>query len=139
MKDQVDNLEKAGITDAVTINGLLDPIERAKSFERVEDGSASILYISPESLRSRTIERLILGRKISRFVIDEAHCFSSWGQDFRVDYLYIGDFIGMITGKEEPRDRPNTGFLLSQLRPKKSNRRYPELFQGKAFTRSGSI
>ena len=50
MKDQVDNLEKIGITEAVTINGLLDPIERAKSFERVEDGSASILYISPESL-----------------------------------------------------------------------------------------
>ena len=93
MKDQVDNLEKNGITDAVTINGLLDPIERAKSFERVEDGRASILYISPESLRSRSIERLLLGRKIVRFVIDEAHCFSSWGQDFRVDYLYIGDFI----------------------------------------------
>jgi ATP-dependent DNA helicase RecQ len=62
----------------------------------VEDGSASILYISPESLRSKSIERLILGRKISRFVIDEAHCFSSWGQDFRVDYLYIGDFIKAI-------------------------------------------
>jgi len=62
MKDQVDNLEKNAITNAVTINGLLDPIERAKSFERVEDGSASILYISPESLRSKTIERLILGR-----------------------------------------------------------------------------
>lgn len=93
MKDQVDNLEKVGITDAVTINGLLDPIERGKSFERVLDGSASILYISPESLRSHTIEKLILSRKIARFVIDEAHCFSSWGQDFRVDYLYIGDFI----------------------------------------------
>ncbi len=100
MKDQVDNLEKNGITQAVTINGLLDPIERAKSFERVEDGSASILYISPESLRSRTIEHLLLGRKIVRFVIDEAHCFSSWGQDFRVDYLYIGDFIKSIQEKK---------------------------------------
>lgn len=96
MKDQVDNLEKNGITEAVTINGLLDPIERAKSFERIENGSASILYISPESLRSKTIEKLILGRKVARFVIDEAHCFSSWGQDFRVDYLYIGDFIKLI-------------------------------------------
>lgn len=100
MKDQVDNLERAGITEAVTINGLLDPIERAKSFERVEDGSASILYISPESLRSKTIERLILNRKVIRFVIDEAHCFSSWGHDFRVDYLYIGDFIKSIQDKK---------------------------------------
>ncbi len=100
MKDQVDNLEKNGITESVTINGLLDPIERGKSFERVEDGSASILYISPESLRSKTIERLLLGRNIVRFVIDEAHCFSAWGQDFRVDYLYIGDFIKQLQEKK---------------------------------------
>ena len=100
MKDQVDNLEKIGITQAVTINGLLDPIERSKSFERVEDGSASLLYISPESLRSKTIERLLLSRNVVRFVIDEAHCFSSWGQDFRVDYLYIADFIKNLQEKK---------------------------------------
>lgn len=93
MKDQVDNLSEKGIVDAVTINGLLDPIERAESIRRVESGLASLLYISPESLRSKTIEKLLLSRQIARFVIDEAHCFSSWGHDFRVDYLYIGDFI----------------------------------------------
>ncbi|MDW7668742.1 MAG: RecQ family ATP-dependent DNA helicase [Bacillota bacterium] len=101
MKDQVDNLEKVGITEGVTINGLLDPIERADALERVEDGSAKILYISPESLRSRTIERLLLGRKIERFVIDEAHCFSAWGHDFRVDYLYIADFIKNLYEKKQ--------------------------------------
>ena len=104
MKDQVDNLEANNITSAVTINGLLDPIERADSFQRVENGLASILYISPESLRSNSIERLLLGRKVVRFVIDEAHCFSSWGQDFRVDYLYIGDFIKALQEKKNLRD-----------------------------------
>lgn len=114
MKDQVDNLEKAGITSAVTINGLLDPIERAKSFERVEDGSASLLYISPESLRSKTIERLLLGRKVVRFVIDEAHCFSAWGQDFRVDYLYIGDFIKRLQElKNQPECIPVSCFTAT--------------------------
>ena len=100
MKDQVDNLAERGITEAVTINGMLDPISRADAFERVADGNATLLYISPEMLRSRTIERLLLARNIVRFVIDEAHCFSSWGQDFRVDYLYIGDFIRKLQEKK---------------------------------------
>lgn len=105
MKDQVDNLVSKGISDAVTINGMLDPIERKQAIENVQSGLASILYISPESLRSRTIEKLLLDRHISRFVIDEAHCFSAWGQDFRVDYLYIGEFIKELQEKkrlEEP-------------------------------------
>ena len=93
MKDQVDNLAERGITDAVTINGLLDPITRALAIQRVQDGEASLLYIAPEMLRSKTIEKILLARHVVRFVIDEAHCFSSWGQDFRVDYLYISKFI----------------------------------------------
>ena len=100
MKDQVDNLEMRGLTDAVTINGMLSPIERAEAIRRVREGMASLLYISPESLRSRTLERLLLSRNIVRIVIDEAHCFSSWGQDFRVDYLYIGDFIKHLQEKK---------------------------------------
>ena len=93
MKDQVDNLADRGFTDAVTINGLLDPISRSLAIERVLSGDATLLYIAPEMLRSNTIERILMARHVVRFVIDEAHCFSAWGQDFRVDYLYIGKFI----------------------------------------------
>ncbi|MBO5382281.1 MAG: RecQ family ATP-dependent DNA helicase [Bacteroides sp.] len=93
MKDQVDNLEDRGITESVTINGMLDPISRSVSIQRVLNGDATLLYIAPEMLRSKTIEKILIARHVVRFVIDEAHCFSSWGQDFRVDYLYIGKFI----------------------------------------------
>lgn len=100
MKDQVDNLSEYGLVDAVTVNGLLSPVERAEALERVANGLATVFYISPEQLRSRTIEQLLLARNVVRFVIDEAHCFSAWGQDFRVDYLYIGDFIRELQAKK---------------------------------------
>ena len=101
MKDQVDNLSERGLVDAVTVNGLLSPIERSDAIHRVESGLASLFYLSPEQLRSRTIEKLLLSRNVVRFVIDEAHCFSAWGQDFRVDYLYIGDFIRELQEKKQ--------------------------------------
>lgn len=101
MKDQVDNLAARGISEAVTINGLLDPIERAEAIRQVAEGTANLLYIAPEMLRSKTIERLLLNRDVVRFVIDEAHCFSAWGHDFRVDYLYIGDFIRQLQEKKK--------------------------------------
>ena len=101
MKDQVDNLAERGISDAVTINGLLDPIKRAAAIQQVAEGTTNLLYIAPEMLRSKTIERLLLSRNVVRFVIDEAHCFSAWGQDFRTDYLYIGDFIRELQEKKQ--------------------------------------
>lgn len=101
MKDQVDSLADKGITGAVTINGLLDPISRSVAIERVMSGDASLLYIAPEMLRSATVERILTVRHVVRFVIDEAHCFSSWGQDFRVDYLYIGKFIREFQEKKK--------------------------------------
>ncbi len=119
MKDQVDNLEnRFGITSAVTINGLLSPVERKEAFERVETGKAHILYIAPESLRSPSLVNLLGKRAIARFVIDEAHCFSSWGHDFRVDYLYIGDFIAELVRKKGLKNAIPVSCFTATAKPK---------------------
>jgi len=114
MKDQVDNLrERFGITRAVAINGLLSPLERQEAFEMVSDGRADLLYLSPESLRSPSIFKLILTRSVGRIVIDEAHCFSSWGQDFRVDYMFIADFIKKIESEKNVSQIPVSCFTAT--------------------------
>ena len=118
MKDQVDHLAEIGVTGAVTLNGLMSPVERADACRRVLGGSASLLFISPEQLRSRTIEKMLLSRNVVRFVVDEAHCFSAWGQDFRVDYLYIGDFIRELQRKKGERKPIPVSCFTATAKPK---------------------
>lgn len=96
MKDQVDGLNNRNILRAVTLNSILNPLERKEVIDRVQGGQVWLLYLSPEMLRSTTIYRLLKRRRIDRFVVDEAHCFSAWGQDFRPDYAYIGKYIAKL-------------------------------------------
>jgi len=93
MKDQVDNLVAAGVTCAVTINGLLTPLERRAALDKIRLGDAGIVLVSPEQFRSRTFADAIRMREIATWVFDEAHCLSKWGHDFRTDYLYVSRFI----------------------------------------------
>ena len=93
MADQVAGLEAHGIGSCVTINGLLSMPERADALDRIRLGDAGILLISPEQLRARSLRLVLNQREIGGWVLDEAHCLSRWGHDFRPDYRYVGRFI----------------------------------------------
>ena len=100
MADQVAGLERQGIDCCVTVNGLLSMPERADALDRVRLGDAGILLISPEQLRSVSLRRVLEQREIGAWVMDEAHCLSEWGHDFRPDYRYVGRFIRERAGEE---------------------------------------
>ena len=93
MADQIANLEQRGIGSAVTINGLLSMPERREALERIRLGQASLVLVSPEQLRSRSLRGALDLRQVGSWVLDEAHCLSKWGHDFRPDYRYIGRYI----------------------------------------------
>jgi ATP-dependent DNA helicase RecQ len=93
MKDQVDGLiRRTGQHNVAALNGLLTSPERGKVLRGVRMGSVAVLYVSPEQFRSRSFRSAIRSREIGCWVLDEAHCLSKWGHDFRPDYLYIGRF-----------------------------------------------
>jgi ATP-dependent DNA helicase RecQ len=95
MKDQVDQLVEKGI-DAAFINSSLSKKTREQRYEDIKNGHYKLLYVSPERFRNKQFCDVIKTREIRLLVLDEAHCVSQWGNDFRPDYSRINEFHATI-------------------------------------------
>ncbi|MDX8391649.1 MAG: DNA helicase RecQ [Mariprofundaceae bacterium] len=144
MKDQVDALVRCGV-EAAYYNSSLKAAEAALVLERLKAGKLDMLYVAPERLLSASFTKVLKGLELALFAIDEAHCVSQWGHDFRPEYEKLGqlrdDFPGVpllaltATADEHTRkdilqclsieharqfvssfDRPNIRYLVAEKR-----------------------
>jgi len=92
MKDQVDAAVENGIS-AAFINSSLATQETAAIFRRLRDNSIELLYIAPERFAMTNFLETLKGVRVSLFAVDEAHCISEWGHDFRPDYLGLSNIV----------------------------------------------
>lgn len=98
MKDQVDSLQQYGVS-ATFINSSLSLNEVRSRIRRAADGDYKLLYVAPERLESENFRVLLESLNVSFLAIDEAHCVSQWGHDFRPSYLQLGPFIKSLPKK----------------------------------------
>jgi len=125
MKDQVDSLPAHLRPLATTVNSNMDGDELQRRLDRAAQGEVRLLYAAPERLRQPAFLHTLRKAAITRLVVDEAHCVSVWGHDFRPDYLKLGEAwhalgeppILALTATAPPRVRHDIVQHLSPHRP----------------------
>jgi ATP-dependent DNA helicase RecQ len=111
MKDQVNALTEAGVP-SVYLNSSLSPAEYGETLRRISRGECRIIYVAPERLLKGELRDFAETLRIPLVVIDEAHCVSQWGHDFRPSYLQIAEFVRSL------RERPVTAAFTATATPR---------------------
>jgi ATP-dependent DNA helicase RecQ len=91
MKDQVDALKKRGVR-AAAVNSSVSASTRTRAMKKALDGELDLLYVTPERFRSKRWQAIQGDLRVARLAVDEAHCVSQWGHDFRPDYSRLGEY-----------------------------------------------